>query len=168
MGMRYTLLLTHMHTHTGKHLIYVLWTCSYVHGREYAQAHRPTASTSMLYNKIKEETATWRLEIMTSTFIRKTPIIQPVQSLSSPWSKQSYSLQRCLYSDLTLEKEGELPWLSHISLGLRGRDLLLEAHTLPCTSHSWWVHGRQMESWGWRHKPMTKESLKPQLVSLHR
>lgn len=50
--------------------------------------HKP----AMLADETKDETATRKLEIMTSTFISKTAIMQPAHSLASLWSKQNYLL----------------------------------------------------------------------------
>lgn len=123
--------------------------------------HKP----AMLADETKDETATRKLEIMTSTFISKTAIMQPAHSLASLWSKQNYLLKRCLYCDLTFrERRGAaLAFPCFISLTL-----------IPCYRkhrhhhmhhHGCWAHWSQPWLGDGRHKPTNKEPSKLQLVS---
>lgn len=141
-----------LHTHMGKcHEASSCVTCMGI-CRSTEAHHKP----AMLADQTKEETATRKLEIMTSTFTCKTAITLPAHSLASLWSKQIYLLERCLCCDLTLgEREGTgLGFLCFISLTL-----------IPCYRkhkhhhahhHGCWVHWNQPWLGRWRHKPANK------------
>lgn len=85
---------------------------------------------ALLAEKIKEKTATCRLETVTSTFTSKTPIIvQPARSLSSLRRKLSYRLWRCRYRDQNF-RGAALASPCFSSLGLRGERRYLK-HVPP-------------------------------------
>lgn len=162
---------THPHTyflsrcscvHTHRKLPWSLLICTCMAISRSTEAHHKAA---MLAGETKEETATRKLEIMTSTFVSRTAITQPAHSLVSLWRKQNYLLERCLYCDLTCrERRGAAPaFPCFISLTL-----------IPCYwkhrhhhthHHGCWVHWSQPWLGGWKQKPANKDSSKLQLGS---
>lgn len=90
-------LCTHTHTERGKsHESSSCVTCMGI--CRSTEAHHQPAT---LADRTKEETATRKLEIMTSTFISKIAITQPAYCPAPVCSKQIYLLERWLYCDLT-------------------------------------------------------------------
>lgn len=123
--------------------------------------HKP----AMLADETKEETATRKLEIMTSTFTCKTAITQPAHSLASLWRKQIYLLERCLYCDLTFKRKGRnCPSFSMFYFS-DSHSLLLEAQASPRTSP--WLLAPLKSAMAGRLKAQTckQEPSKLQLVS---
>lgn len=103
---------------------------------------------AMPADKTKEETATKKLEIMTSNFTSRTAITQSVHSLAPLWGRQIYLLERCFYCDLTFRERGgtapAFPCL--ISLTLIPHYWGISTHITTAAgstgaSHGWEVEG---------------------------
>lgn len=134
------------HTHTGKcHESSSCVTCMRI--CRSTEAHHLPAT---LADRTKEETATRKVEIMTSTFINKNAITQPAHSPCTSVQQANLPIREMplLWSDFSMFYFSD----SHSPL--------LEAH-----HHGCWVHWSQPWLGGRRHKHANKEPSKLQLVS---